>query len=206
MSSKSRNELKTELCNILVRTGAIKFGLFTLSSGKLSPYYIDLRIVPSFPEAFRKIIEIYELETRDAIGLNSFNRIAGIPTAGVPFATALCYALSKPFLYVRKGEKTYGRERRVEGILNPGEKILIVDDLTTTGKNIIEAVEAVKAEGGLAEKSLVLIDRQEGGVENLRKIGVKLHAFMKISEVAKRLSEMGVIEKQQYEQIVKQFK
>ena len=89
----SREEMKEELCQILMRIGALKFGVFTLTSGKTSPYYIDLRIVPSFPEAFRRISDLYVRLITEDLGVTNFDRIAGIPTAGIPFASLIAYHL-----------------------------------------------------------------------------------------------------------------
>jgi len=201
---KRIEKVETEFCKVLVKTGAIKFGVFTLTSGKLSPYYVDLRIVPSFPEALSKVVRIYEELAETAVRVENFHRIAGIPTAGVPFASILSFRLRKPFLYVRKEAKTHGRERRVEGLLSPGEKVLIVDDLITTGKSTGEAIETVRSEGGLVEDVVVLIDREEGGAERLRTMGVTLHAFMKISQIAKELYALGAIDESKFHDIVRQ--
>lgn len=196
------NNLKLELCRILLKTGALKFGVFKLTSGKLSPYYIDLRIIPSFPKALRRIMDLYEhLAVEDLKG--KFDKIAGVPTSGIPFAVILAYKMDKPFIYVRKERKTHGIGRKVEGLLYPGEDVLIVDDLITTGKSIVEAVEAIKAEGGDASNALVLIDRDEGGRERLEKMGVKLHAFIDVKEVAQLLYNMEAITKEQYEEMLK---
>jgi orotate phosphoribosyltransferase len=204
LSKEQIEKDRTEFCKVLVRTGAIKFGVFTLTSGKLSPYYVDLRIVPSFPEALSKVEGIYEGLVKKAVGIESFQRIAGIPTAGVPFASILSFRLRKPFLYIRKEAKSHGRERRVEGLLSPGEKILIVDDLITTGKSTGEAIEAIRSEGGLVEDAVVLIDREEGGAKHLKTMGVTLHAFMKISEIAKELYALGAIEESKFQDILRQ--
>jgi len=204
LSRKRIEKHETEFCKVLVRTGAIKFGVFTLTSGKLSPYYVDLRIVPSFPEALSEVVEIYEDLIKTAVGVENFQRIAGIPTAGVPFASILSFRLRKPFLYVRKEAKTHGRERRVEGLLSPGEKILIVDDLITTGKSTGEAIEAIRSEGGLVEDAVVLIDREEGGAKHLKTMGVTLDAFMKISQIAKELYALGAIDESKFQDILRQ--
>ena len=204
MSRKRIEKHETEFCKVLVRTGAIKFGVFTLTSGKLSPYYVDLRIVPSFPEALSEVVGIYEDLVKTSVGIVNFHRIAGIPTAGVPFASILSFRLRKPFLYVRKETKTHGRERRIEGLLSPGERILIVDDLITTGKSTGEAVEAVRSEGGLVKDAVVLIDREEGGAEHLKAMGVTLHAFIKISQIAKQLYALGAIDESKFKDIVRQ--
>jgi len=198
--------MKADLIQILLRTGAIKFGTFTLASGKLSPYYIDLRLLPSYPEAFRKILGFYVALAKTEIGLKNFDRIAGIPTAGIPFSAVLAFNLEKPFLYVRKEIKTHGRERRVEGLLMPGDRILLVDDLITTGTSLLGAADAVTAEGAVIKNVLVLIDREEGGKQALSKLGIKLHYLLKISEAAKTLYEVGAIDQEQLKAILKQVK
>jgi len=198
-------DLETELSRILVKTGATKFGLFKLSSGKLSPYYIDLRMIPGDPKALETVIEIYETMVRSKIGVTSFDRIAGVPTAGVPYASILAYTLSKPFLYVRRETKTHGGERRVEGQLFPGERVVLVDDLITTGKNTLQAAEAIRAEGGQVEDVIVLIDRQEGGAAALAQAQLKLCAFTTVTRIARRLHESAVIEDDQYKAILAQI-
>ncbi len=198
-------DLEAELSKILVKTGATKFGLFKLSSGKLSPYYIDLRMIPGDPKALQTVIEIYETMARSKIGVTSFDRIAGVPTAGVPYASILAYTLSKPFLYVRRETKTHGGERRVEGQLFPGERVVLVDDLITTGKNTLQAAEAIRAEGGQVEDVIVLIDRQEGGAAALAQAQLKLCAFTTITRIARHLHESGVIEDDQHKAILAQI-
>ncbi|MEM3108634.1 MAG: bifunctional DNA primase/polymerase, partial [Candidatus Bathyarchaeia archaeon] len=98
-------DMKLELCRILLKTGALKFGAFKLTSGKLSPYYIDLRIIPSYPKALRRIIEFYELLAAEELK-GEFDKIAGVPTSGIPFAAILAYRMDKPFIYLRKERKT----------------------------------------------------------------------------------------------------
>ncbi|MEM3727543.1 MAG: orotate phosphoribosyltransferase [Candidatus Bathyarchaeia archaeon] len=191
-----------DFCKILLKTGAVKFGIFKLTSGKISSYYIDLRLILSFPEALKKVIEFYE-KLVTSIGVNNFQRIAGIPTAGIPFASILAFKLNKPFIYVRKEAKPHGRERRIEGILYPGDEVLIVDDLTTTGKSMLNAISAIKAEGGIVTYAIVLIDREENAREKLMEENVELKCFMKISDVAKKLLELGAIDVKEYEKMVK---
>jgi orotate phosphoribosyltransferase len=203
---KEKEEFKIEACKILTKIGALRFGTFTLSSGALSPYYIDLRIVPSIPGAFNRVVKMYLETAKNDVGLDNFYRIAGIPTAGVPFASVLAFSLSKPFLYVRKEAKTHGRERRIEGILQPGEQVLLVDDVVTTGGSLLAAVEATRAEGGVVKDVLVLIDREEGGREALAKVDVNLHFLARMSEMTKCLYEMETISKEQMRDILKQIK
>ena len=114
---KKKEEIKNDICRILTKIGAIKFGTFKLTTGKISPYYIDLRTIPSFPTFFQKVCDVYLNIIKDEIGSEKFDRIAGIPTAGVPFASIIAYRMKKPLFYIRKHVKLHGRERKVEGIL-----------------------------------------------------------------------------------------
>jgi len=203
---KEKEAMKAELCRILNKIGALKFGAFKLTSGKVSPYYIDLRIVPSFPDAFQRTCDLYVKLIKEDIGANSFDRIAGIPTAGIPFASLTAYHLSKPFLYIRPRERLHGRERRVEGIIMPGDRILLMDDLITSGGSLRRAAATIRAEGGLVTDAVVLLDREEGGRENLAKDDVKLHYLLRTSEAAEKLYEMGAVTEDQLKIILKQVK
>jgi len=203
---KSRETIKAEICNILNKIGALKFGAFKLTSGKISPYYIDLRIIPSVPDAFREICNLQSDFISQEIGLDNFDRIAGIPIAGIPFASLVAYNLKKPFLYIRKGVRFHGRQRRIEGILTPGDRVLLIDDLITTGLSLVKAAKAIETEGGVAANAVVLLDRQEEGRKNLEKNGIKLHALLRISEIADRLYEIGAIDEVQLNTILKQIR
>jgi len=203
---KSSEAIKVEICKILNKIGALQFGAFKLTSGKISPYYIDLRIVPSFPGAFQKVCNFYVDFIKAEIGAKNLERIAGIPVAGIPFASLIAYNLKKPFLYIRKGVRLHGRQRRIEGILTPGDHVLIIDDLITTGLSLRKAAKAITAEGGVVNHAVVLLDREEGGKEKLGKSGIKLHALLKISEIANKLYEIGAIDEEQLKTILKQIK
>ena len=203
---KSSEAVKVETCKILNKIGALQFGAFKLTSGKISPYYIDLRIVPSFPDAFQRICDFYVSFIKDEIDVKNFGRIAGIPVAGIPFASQIAYSFRKPFLYIRKGVRLHGRQRRIEGILAPGDRVLLVDDLITTGLSMKKAARAITAEGGVVNDTVVLLDREEGGREKLEKSGMKLHALLKVSEIADNLYEIGAIDEEQLKTILKQVK
>jgi orotate phosphoribosyltransferase len=205
-NEKSHLDRKEKMANILFKIDAVKFGVYKLSTGKDSPYYIDLRVVPSFPDAFREICDFYADYITQNIGLKNFDRIAGIPLAGIPFATQIAYNLKKPFLYVRKGVKRSGRERRVEGILVSGDHVLLIDDLITTGVTLRKACDAVRAEGGVVTEAVAFLDREEGGKQVLESNGVKLHRLLKISELANTLFELGAIEQEDLKTIFKQVK
>lgn len=201
-----RSEATPYLCNILVRLGALQFGMFKLTSGKISPYYIDLRVIPSFPSVFKKVCDFYVKLLEEEVGVDNFDRVVGIPTAGIPFASIVAYLLDKPLLYVRKEERIHGRERKIEGVVKPGDRVVVLDDLITTGKSILNAVKALRGEGVVAEDAVVLIDRMEGGREKLEEDGVKLHSIASILDIAEVLNNSGVITDEQYRAIIRQVK
>ncbi len=202
----AQNQMKVEMAKILTNIDALQFGLFKLSNGKVSPYYVDLRIVPSFPDAFRSICDFYADAIKKQIGLENFDRIAGVPIAGIPFASQIAYNLKKPFLYVRKGAKFHGRERRVEGILVSGDRVLLVDDLITTGLTLKVAAEAVRAEGGVITDAVAFLDREEGGNEVLTESGITLHALLHMGEIADTLFDIGTIDEESLKTIKVQIK
>jgi orotate phosphoribosyltransferase len=124
----------------------------------------------------------------------------------MPFASQIAYNLKKPFLYVRKDARHHGRQRRVEGILVSGDKVLLIDDLITTGLNLKNAAEAITAEGGIVTDVVALLDREEGGKTKLEKTGVKIHTLLQIREVANTLYEIGAIDQENLKTILKQIK
>jgi len=203
---KGEGYVKDEICRILNKIGAFEFGAFKLTSGKISPYYIDLRIVPSFPDTFQKICNFYVEFIKKEINAENFERIAGIPVAGIPFASIVAHNLKKPFLYIRKGVHLHGRQRRIEGIIKPGDRVLLVDDLVTTGLSLKKAARAVTSEGGVVTDAVVLLDREEGGGERLEKAGIRLHSLIRISEIAEKLHEIGAIDEEQLKTILRQIK
>ena len=206
MSGKELEEMKTELCRVLHKIGALKFGVFKLTSGRTTPYYIDLRIVPSFPDAFNRVCDVYVKLIKKELGIEGFDRLAGIPTAGIPFASLIAYQLRKPFLYIRQSARLHGRERGVEGIIMPGDRVLLVDDLITTGGSLRKAARAIRAEGGVVDHALVLLDREEGGKQRLAEDNISLHYLLTADEAARSLYEVGAIDDEQLDTILKQVK
>lgn len=195
------------LADILVRTGAIRFGTFTLTSGKVSPYYVDLRLTLSFPGAFRRIVSLLSEKTKGSTRRNRlpFDRMGSIPTAGIAFGACLAYERGVPFLYVRREPRTHGLERRVEGMLRPGDRILIVDEMVTTGKSVGEAADIIRTEGGIVEDALVVLDREEGAGRRLREKGVELHSVARMSTISRYLLSSKIISANQFTMITGQL-
>jgi orotate phosphoribosyltransferase len=201
-----RNRLIKDIGKILVKTNAIRFGTFSLSSGKMSPYYIDLRLLPSYPNSFCEIVDSYISIIENRIGLDNIEAIGGVPTSGLTYATAVAYSTKKPLIYVRDNKKDYGTSKWIEGVLKPGSNVLILDDLITTGNSLIKTIDKIKSEGGEIDNAIVLIDRLEGGKEILDKKGVKLNAITDIDELTELLYNMQIIDSEKRSYIKSQIK
>lgn len=177
----------------IFKYGLIKFGEFKLASGITSPFYIDLRRMYSYPQLSSMVIE--ELASR--INLNEIDAIVGVATAGVPLAAMLSYRLGIPMGYVRVERKDHGLNNLVEGEVS-GLRVLVVDDVATTGLTIIKAVKNLLDKGAKPVKALVVIDREQGASENLSKHGVELVALLRISDVFRVLREEGFLDEENY--------
>jgi orotate phosphoribosyltransferase len=193
VSWRGRKKLVEELAMVLVKVRALQIGTFTLASGRLSSYYVDLRAVPSYPGAYRYVIDAYMALLKNDVGLDKFEVIAGIPTAGLAFSSPIALQLEKPMIYVRKEAKDYGRQKRIEGTMNLGSRVLVMDDVITTGHSVLGGVEAIREEGGEVKHVAVLIDRLEGAKANLKKSGVVLHPMTDILELVHTLHERDEI-------------
>ncbi|MBI5967527.1 MAG: orotate phosphoribosyltransferase [Deltaproteobacteria bacterium] len=188
---------------LLIKNNAIKFGDYILSSGKRSPYYIDLRQTISSPITMDWIANSLNRIILNEIGKERIDKILGVPTAGVPFATVVSQKLGIPLIYYRQARKEHGVRKKIEGILDRNDRVLIVDDLITTGESVIEAAEVVREQGGVVNELVVLLDREQGGPENLRKARIEPHVLFKISDAMTWLHSVGLISKEIYETLKK---
>lgn len=170
--------------------GCVKFGEFKLKSGIMSPVYCDLRILVSAPAVLAEIGQALGKMAKE-IGCD---RVAGIPYGGVPIAVAASIASGIPMIYPRKEVKDHGTKNAIEGTYNAGEKVLVIDDLVTSGLSFGEAVEPLKAAGLVVEDVLVILDREQGGAKVIEKAGYRLHSLGKLSEMVDALVAAGKIE------------
>lgn len=197
-------EFVKEFATFLHEKGAIKFGDFTLSSGKKSSYYVDLRMVASFPHQFRKMIKHLQNQIIEKVGLENFDYIVSIPTGGLVIASSLAFEIVKPLIYVRNKPKEYGTSKSIEGFIERGKKVLMIDDVATTGGSIISAIESLKEAGIIVSDSFVIINRMEGATESLEAKGVKMHQLTDIFEITKILHEQNLVSNDVLESVSKQ--
>ncbi len=195
-----------EFAIFLQKSTAIKFGNFKLSSGKESAYYVDLRIVPSFPFQFRKMIKNLQNIISESIGLDNFDCIASVPTSGLVIASALAIETVKPLVYIRQKPKDYGTGSLIEGKIEEGSKILLVDDVGTTGQSLINAIKALKDAKMTVKDAFVIVNRLEGAKEALASEGVKLHEVTNVMKIADVLYKEKVLDEQTFERIKKQMR
>lgn len=197
--AKVSEETKSKVASLFFDSGLLKFGEFTLKSGIVSPFYIDLRKAQSFPETFHAIIDAYAELISD---LDPEVLIAGVPEAATPFAAALGYKLNKSMVQPRKVVKEHGTKSSIEGEFKEGDRVILVDDLVTKGDSKIEAIKQAEATGLKVDKLIVLVDREQGGVKFVEEKGYKLEAAFTISELMDTLLSLGKISQEDHTKII----
>lgn len=179
----------------LLEADCFKLGEFKLKSGAISPFYIDLRLIISNPSLLKLVGRAYAtLLQRPALRGIEFDRIAGIPAAGLPLATALSLETGIPMIFPRLEKKAHGTSRAVEGSYREGERVLLLDDLITSGTSKLEAIEVLRGQGMIVEHLLVLLERGKEGRHELDAAGVHLEALAGIKEFFPILEKAGRID------------
>ena len=195
--------LYESLIERLYRSGVILFGDFKLSSGIWSPYYIDLRKIYSIPYLFKDVVDLYRAKLNE---LPNYDVISGIETGSIPLASVLAYILEKPMIYVRKKRKEFGASRIIEGILNKGDYVIVIEDVVTTGESISEAVDVIRSLGGVVEYALAFIDRMQGASQNLSKKNIKLISIYRVTDMLNHLFKKGFLDEERYHHILNYIK
>ena len=190
-------ESKKEFFLECYKLGIIKFGRFTLKSGIESPFYVDLRPLASDPKILKKLAN-YLLEM---LPLDNFDIICGVPYAALPMATAMSLESYLPLIIKRKEAKAYGTKKLIEGIYEKGQNCLLVEDVITSGKSLVETIDEVENEGIKVSDIVVVLDRQQGGKEKLEAKGYTVHSLFNISEVVEILREVNYIDDEEVARI-----
>ena len=200
MLSEARRKLAEQLFSI----NAIKFGAFKMKlheknpDAPLSPIYIDLRLLRSFPQAMDSAIEVY-LELINGL---KFDLLADVPTAATPIVAILSHLTKVPMVSPRKGEKGHGIAKKTDGAFETGQTALLVDDLITQAESKLEAISSLEANGLIVKDVVVLVDREQGGAKQLEAAGYKFYCVLKLGELLQFYLQAGKIDRKDYERTV----
>ena len=198
-------EFVKEFAIFLHQNDIIKFGDFTLASGKKSSYYIDLRLVASFPHIFRKMIKNLQKLVSEKTGLDNFDSLVSVPTGGLIIGSALAIETVKPLIYVRDKPKDYGTTKSIEGKIFSGMKVVLIDDVITTGNSVINGIKQLKDAGLSISDVYVIINRLEGANNTLELEEVNLYQLTDVLEITTILFQEKLVSKEILDKINNQI-
>jgi len=191
-------DVVSEVAGALFRSGCLKFGSFRVKSGALSPYYIDLSCLLSSPKDFRCVVNAVADEIKKIKGLDRIDKLASIELKGALLLPSIASRLNLPSVVVRKVDKNYGVTGRIAGgAVVKGEHILFFDDVVTDGMSKVEGLKPLEKSGAQIAMIMVVVNREQGGKENIERLGYNFHAVATISELVKRLSKLSYISEDQ---------
>ena len=198
-------EFVKEFAIFLHQNDIIKFGDFTLASGKKSSYYIDLRLVASFPHIFRKMIKNLQKLVSEKTGLDNFDSLVSVPTGGLVIGSALAIETVKPLIYVRDKPKDYGTTKSIEGKIFSGMKVALIDDVITTGNSVINGIKQLKDAGLSISDVYVIINRLEGANNALKLEEANLYQLTDVLEITTILFQEKLVSKEILDKINNQI-
>lgn len=158
---------------------ALLRGTFTLRSGRTSSYYLDKYLFSTRPEILSRLGDLFAQRIQDiqAVAAAPIQRLAGAELGGIPLVTVASLRTGLPAIFVRNAKKDYGTAKQVEGVLNPGDRVIFVEDVATTGGQALEAVNVLRSLGAHVEGVIAVIDRQEGARDNLQNAGLRFESL-----------------------------
>ena len=198
-------EFVKEFSIFLYKNNIIKFGNFTLASGKNSSYYVDLRLLASYPHQFRKMIKNLQNLIIEKTGLDNFDSLVSIPTGGLIIASALAIETIKPLIYVRNKPKEHGTSKSIEGKTFSGMRVIMIDDVVTTGGSVLNGIKQLKEMGLTISDVYVVVNRLGGAKKAFDSVGVTLHQLTDIIEITKVLYQEKLVTDEILEKIKNQI-
>lgn len=189
---------KAELLHRLFEIEAIKEGEFTLASGVTSPIYIDLRRIISYPDVYQYVVDLlwHEMESGD------IDHVGGVPYAALPLASGIAILYQKSMIMPRKEVKMHGSARTIEGVYKPGDTVVLIEDVVTSGDSLLQAIDTLEKEGLIVKEVVVFMDREQGAAQKLAQRGVIMRAVCTLSEAIEVLRSAGKLDEQTVARIV----
>ena len=182
IKTETRKELdvqKQKLIDALKACGAVQYGNFTLTSGKKAKFYVDIKKASTHPKTLKLIAKQAAIKIEDM----DVSTVAGIELGGVPLATAVSIETELPLLIVRKSTKDYGTKSRFIGDIKPKDKIVMLEDVTTTGNSVIDAIKILREDGASVKHIICVVDREEGAKEKMKEVGAELFPLVSVSDL-----------------------
>ena len=196
-----------EVAHALYSSGCLKFGSFKIKSGKVSPYYIDLARLLASPKDLCSLAEIAAEKVKEIMTYDGLDKLASIELKGALIVPSIACKVNLPCIIVRKEEKSYGVTGRIAGAdVSKGDRILFFDDVISEGISKIEGIKPLQELGGVIKHMIVVVNREQGGKENLEKLGYEVHSLSTVSEIAKSLFDHKHISKLQHGEVLSYLK
>jgi orotate phosphoribosyltransferase len=170
---------KDKLIQQLKECGAIKFGRFVLTSGAVSDYYIDIKKASTEPKILKLIAQEMSTYTK------GYDLLAGMELGAVPLVVALSLETGIPYVIIRKEKREHGTGKQIEGSDVKGKSVLIIEDVTTSGGSVIKTIQILRQNNAEVEKALVVVDRESGTREKLKKLEVEFIPLVSVNEILK---------------------
>jgi len=174
---------KQELIDLLKECKAIQFGRFVLTSGAISDYYIDIKKASTNPNILRKIAK----EIADYT--SGYDIIAGMELGAVPLIVAVSLETNIPYVIIRKQKRDHGTSKQIEGPNINGKKVLIIEDVTTSGGSVLQAINIIRSNKGIVDEVIVVVDRQSGAEEKLQQVDISFIPLLSVGDILKNIKK-----------------